>query len=216
MIIGVMTTEIVEPPKRRRGRPLAFNRAQAIRDAMTLFWERGYEGTSFDDLINAMGISPSTFYNSFGNKEAVYKEATDFYLTESSEWFLAALANAPDAKTAFIQLIEATAAQFTRDDLPAGCMISLAGTHLSPAYVSVRSMMSAHRATSESALVARLREGMEAGDVPQGTDIEALGAFFSALFRGMAVQARDGASRARVLEIGHLGMRAWPESTKQS
>jgi hypothetical protein len=57
---------------------------------------------------------------------------------------------------------------------------------------------------------------MAAGDVPQGTDIEALGAFFSALFRGMAVQARDGASRARVLEIGHIGMRAWPELTKES
>lgn len=211
-----MTTEIVEAPKRRRGRPLAFDRAQAIHSAMTLFWERGYEGTSFDDLINAMGISPSTFYNSFGNKETLYREATDFYLTESSEWFLAALVDAPDAKTAFMQLIEATAEQFTRDDLPAGCMISLAGTHLSPANASVRSMMSAHRASSESALVARLREGMDAGDVPQGTDIEALGAFFSALFRGMAVQARDGASRARVLEIGHLGMRAWPEPTKQS
>ncbi|WP_221179274.1 TetR/AcrR family transcriptional regulator [Pseudomonas frederiksbergensis] len=209
-----MTTEMVEPPKRRRGRPVAFDRAQAIHGAMTLFWERGYEGTSFDDLINAMGISPSTFYNSFGNKEALYKEATDFYLTESSEWFLAALADAPDAKTAFMHLIEATAAQFTRDDLPAGCMISLAGTHLSPAHGSVRSMMSAHRASSESALVARLRQGVAAGDVAQDTDIEALGAYFSALFRGMAVQARDGASRERVLAIGHLGMRAWPEPTK--
>ncbi|WP_299835559.1 TetR/AcrR family transcriptional regulator [Pseudomonas sp.] len=178
---------------------------------MKLFWEHGYEGTSFDDLISAMKISPSTFYNSFGNKETLYREATDHYLAISSEWFQAALTGVTDAKTAFTRLIEATAAQFTCDDLPAGCMISLAGTHLSPAHGSVRALMSAHRAASENALVARLKEALAAGEIPPGTDIDALGAYFSALFRGMAVQARDGASRARVLAIGRLGMGAWPE-----
>lgn len=177
---------------------------------MTLFWERGYEGTSFDELIAAMGISPSTFYNSFGSKEALHREAADHYLTLSSEWFLKALAEAPDARTAFSRLIEATAEQFTRKDLPAGCMISLAGTHLSPALGSVRSTMSAHRASAEAALAARLEQGMQAGELPQDTDIGALAAFFSALFRGMAVQARDGASRERVLAIGRIGMLAWP------
>ena len=40
--------------KRPRGRPVVFDRDHALGEAMKLFWERGYEGTSFDDLIAVM------------------------------------------------------------------------------------------------------------------------------------------------------------------
>src|SRR6201987_1269290 len=119
--------------KRGRGRPAVFNRALALQAAIKLFWERGYEGTSFDDLIAAMGISASSFYNSFGSKEALYCEATRTYLEWSGQWFFAIL-NDPsiDTRTAFAHLFEATAEEFTRGDHPLGCMISLAGTHCPP------------------------------------------------------------------------------------
>ena len=65
---------------------------------MKLFWERGYEGTSFDDLVATMGISPSSFYYSFGCKERLYQEATEAYMARSGEWFGGALGAAPVAR----------------------------------------------------------------------------------------------------------------------
>ena len=62
-IFGAMATKIGVDARRGRGRPQAFDRAEALTQAMQLFWERGFEGTSFDELIAAMGISPSSFYN---------------------------------------------------------------------------------------------------------------------------------------------------------
>jgi hypothetical protein len=50
-----------------------------------------------------------------------------------------------------------------------------------------------------------------AGDVPPDTDAAAMAAFFSTVFRGMAVQARDGATRDQLLKIGALAMKVWPE-----
>src|SRR5258706_14157450 len=89
--IGAMAPKIVEGPKRGRGRPSVFDRDAALKEAMKLFWERGYQGTSFDELIAAMGISASSFYNSFGSKEALYCEATQSYLDTIGHWFFAIL-----------------------------------------------------------------------------------------------------------------------------
>jgi AcrR family transcriptional regulator len=201
----------IEEAKRGRGRPAVFDRDVALWEAMKLFWERGYQGTSFDDLIAAMGISASSFYNSFGSKEALYCEATRSYLEWSGQWFFAIL-NDPsiNTKTAFARLFEATAEEFTRGDHPLGCMISLAGTHCSPGMKNIRDMMAEHRAFSEIAMAERLRRGVANGDMPKETDCDMLAAYYSAVARGLAAQARDGASREKLSEIGRLAMRAWP------
>jgi AcrR family transcriptional regulator len=211
----IITGKKGEEGKRGRGRPAVFDRQLALWEAMKLFWERGYEGTSFDDLIAAMGISASSFYNSFGSKEALYGEATRSYLEWSGQWFSAIL-NDPsiDTKTAFARLFEATAEEFTRGDHPLGCMISLAGTHCSPGMKNIREMMAEHRAFSEGAMADRIRKGVADRDIPDDTDSDLLAAYYSAVARGLAVQARDGASREKLSEIGRLAMRAWPAGKK--
>ncbi|SHN61859.1 TetR/AcrR family transcriptional regulator [Bradyrhizobium erythrophlei] len=207
----------LEEGKRGRGRPAVFDRGAALNAAMKLFWERGYEGTSFDDLTAAMGISASSFYNSFGSKEELYCEATRTYREWAGQWFFAIL-NDPsiDTKTAFARLFEATAEEFTRGDHPLGCMISLAGTHCSPGMKNIRDMMAEHRAFSESAMAERIRKGVVRGDLAEDTDCDMLAAYYSAMARGLAVQARDGASRQKLSEIGRLAMRAWPAAKQKS
>ena len=211
MTLKIITGRKGEESKRGRGRPAVFDRAIALQAAMKLFWERGYEGTSFDDLIAAMGISASSFYNSFGSKEELYCEATRSYLEWAGQWFFAIL-NDPsiDTRMAFARLFEATAEEFTRGDHPLGCMISLAGTHCSPGMKNIRDMMAEHRAFSESAMAARIRKGVANGDVSGDADCDMLAAYYSAVARGLAVQARDGASRDKLAQIGRLAMSAWP------
>ncbi len=209
-----MATEAEDNSKRSRGRPLSFDRQHALQEAMKLFWERGYEGTSFDELIARMSISPSSFYNSFGSKEQLYREATDCYISGPGGWFARVLSEPVEVRTAFEHLIEAAVSMLTSEEFPCGCMISLEGTHLPPSLDSVRQSLMTSRAVSEHMLADRLRRGIADGEISPQTDVNALAAFFSALFRGMAVQARDGASQERLLQIGRLAMRAWPADTR--
>jgi AcrR family transcriptional regulator len=208
-----MTTHETKLLRRARGRPKSFDRSVALQQAMKLFWERGYEGTSFDDLTAAMGISASSFYNSFGSKERLYQEAAKTYMAAAGQWFIGELDADTDTKTALHRLLTAAAYEFTRNDLPSGCMISLACTQVPPALTCLRDTMAAHRRTAQSAMAARIQRGIDEGDVPQDTDVEALAAFYSTLSRGLAVQARDGATREQLREIVDLGMRAWPAAT---
>jgi AcrR family transcriptional regulator len=188
-----------------------FDRDAALKAAMELFWERGYEGTSFDELTAAMGISASSFYNSFGSKERLYCEATSSYLEASGRWFFGILNDeTTDTRTAFSRLFDATAEKFTCGDHPAGCMVALACTQTGPGLKNIREMMVEHRAFSESAMAERIRRGIAEGDVPEDMDVNVLAAYYSTVARGLAVQARDGASRERMAEIGRVAMRAWP------
>jgi AcrR family transcriptional regulator len=177
---------------------------------MKLFWEQGYEGTSFDQLIQAMEISPSSFYNSFGSKEQLYNEATDAYLSMSEVWFAGRLFGTADTREAFKKLLDATVVEFTRNSQPSGCMISLAGTHLSSELASIRETMTEHRANAEEVMARRLRKGVEDGDLAPDTDVPALAAFYSAVTRGMAVQARDGGGPQKLKAIADVAMQAWP------
>src|SRR5580704_9787067 len=199
--------------KRGRGRPKSFDRTAAIQQAMELFWDRGYEGTTFDDLIGAMKLSPSSFYHEFGSKERLYREAADYYLDLSTS-YLRGFSSHRDTRAAFEALIEEAAAFFTNDASPAGCMISLAGTQLPPHLRSVADYTKSLRKRSEQALVRRLRKGVSDGDLPPETNAKELAAYFGAVLCGMAVQARDGASRKQVLAIGRVAMRAWPSTSR--
>lgn len=211
-----MTSKIKQSPRRRRGRPQEFDRSVALHRAMNLFWDRGFEGTSFDDLVAAMEMSPSSICNAFGSKERLYQEATEAYLASSGEWFGTELAGDTDTKTAFRNLFAAAAREFTQKDRPSGCMISLAGTHVPPALTSLRDRMAGHRQAKQMAMAERIRKGVADGDVPEDTNVEALAAFYSTVSRGMAVQARDGASRQRLLEIVDIAMEAWPRTAKRT
>jgi AcrR family transcriptional regulator len=198
--------------RRGRGRPPKFDRDVALSEAMKLFWEHGFEGTSTDDLEAALKMGPSSILNSFGSKEQLYALAIETYMGDPTKYFVDMLNSSPDTRQAFENLVNAAADEFTRSDHPTGCMISLAGTHMSAAYESIRALLAAQRALSEKLLADRLRRGVSQGDLPADTNVEVLASYFGTIFRGMAVQARDGRSRAQLQAIGRLAMRAWPDA----
>lgn len=202
---------MAETRKKGRGRPAAFNRAAALREATKLFWEHGYEGTTFEKLIASMGISASSFYNSFGSKEQLYEEVTTSVIEQTKKWLDEAFYGTHfDTRIAFTSLLEKIAYEFTREDLPHGCMVSLSGTHQSATLVGMREKMAVHRADVERAFAERIIKGIEDGDTPASTDVEGLAAYLNTVIRGLAVQARDGATRDRLSEIGRIAMHSWP------
>lgn len=60
-------------------RPREFDIDQALDRAMGVFWEKGYEGTSLQDLLQAMKIARGSLYKAFEDKHSIYLAALDRY-----------------------------------------------------------------------------------------------------------------------------------------
>lgn len=200
----------------RRGRPRTFDRDDALTAAMFLFWERGYEGVSMDDLTEAMGISPSSLYASFGSKEELFLTTLDKYEKEIGMYWVPILENTADGREAFVRMFEAASRELTRSDLPRGCMMSLALLHSSPELDSLRRKLNKRRAAALGIITARLRRALEKGDLPEKTAIDNLAQMFMTVFQGMTVRARAGADRKELLQASRGAMAAWPTNVSRS
>jgi len=197
-----------------RGRPRGFDRGAALARAMEVFWAKGYEGASMAELTAAMGINSPSLYAAFGCKEALFREALALYGgTEGCEIWgpVAAAATAREAVEAFLMQ---TARAFTRPGKPRGCLVVLSALHATENSRTVRRALLRLRAKTVDDLAARLRQGMEAGEIAPGTDAKAVASYFVTVQQGMSIQARDGASREKLETIARAALAAWGPLTQ--
>jgi AcrR family transcriptional regulator len=196
---------------RPRGRPRSFDRESALRAAMQVFWQKGYDAASLHDLTEAMGINPPSLYAAFSDKENLYCEAVELYRIERGEHIRRVLAEEPTARSAIERSLREAAVEFCRRDAPSGCLLTMS-SNCSTVSAAVQASLARKRAMARDALRQRIQRGIDEGDVPASVDAGALADFFMTVFAGMATLAKDGASRKMLTASVDGAMRAWPEA----
>jgi hypothetical protein len=112
------------------------------------------------------------------------------------------------------RLLTESADQMAHSGDPRGCMLITSATNCSAA--SVQAALAGRRDEQKAALKARIDRGLREGELPPGTDTGALADFYTTVLQGMAIQARDGATRKSLLAAAEAAMRAWPRRQKKS
>jgi AcrR family transcriptional regulator len=193
-----------------RGRPRAFDRQAALRIALDLFWERGYEGTSLSDLTSALGIASASIYACFGSKEALFRQTVALYGTLAGEPPRRALREQPTARAAIEAMLRATADEITRPDAPRGCMLILGAPTGAIENSGVRAFLAELRRDMFTAIKDRLTRGIADGDLDASADsLDGIARYYTTLVQGLSVQARDGASRADLEDVITCAIAAW-------
>ncbi|OHV84636.1 TetR/AcrR family transcriptional regulator [Rhizobium sp. LCM 4573] len=174
-------------------RPREFDRDVALAKARDAFWASGYEGTSISDLVAILGLAPARLYAAFGSKEELFREAVALYEAGEGSFVSRALLQEPTARDAVMRMFREAVQVYTRPGKPRGCLVVSAASSSAVENDAVREFLAERRRLQEESIVARFRRAVSEGELPTGTDAEALGGTIAAILNGLSVQARDGA-----------------------
>ena len=194
----------------KRGRPATFDREEALQRAMELFWARGYEGATLDDLQVAMGgITPPSFYHAFGSKAELFLKAADLYLATIGNPTVRALEEGETAREAVEAMLRLTAESFSIPGKPHGCLLVLGATNCAPSNKGPQDYLQAIRRRAPEVIEQRLKRAVAEGELPSELDAAAMAAFYATIIHGLAVRAGDGASREALMAAVAGAMAAW-------
>ncbi|SDI03283.1 transcriptional regulator, TetR family [Vibrio xiamenensis] len=189
----------------RAGRPRQFDRDEAVKKAMDLFWQKGFEGTSLAELRNTLGkLSAASFYAAFGSKGALYKECLELYTHTCGE-ILSELENDEiPALDAIKNMVEKTIHQQTSSLTPTGCMAVLSGLNCCDDNKDIEQMASSVRNQVRAGLSHCISRGVKRDELRQDIDPEHLVTVLDTFINGISIQSRDGASREQLTAAVNL------------
>ncbi|MGI8418098.1 MAG: TetR/AcrR family transcriptional regulator [Nakamurella sp.] len=199
------------------GRPRTFDPDTALRQALDLFWERGYEGTSLKDLAEAMGIASASIYACFGSKEELFRKVMALYGRTSGAPPRQALNTQPTTRGAIHAMLRATADEITGPDTPHYCMLILAAPTGAVENHAVRGFLADLRHDMFTCIQGRLARGIADGDVKAPpARLDAIARYYTTVVQGLSIQARDGAERAELEAVITCAMASWDTLTSRS
>lgn len=177
---------------------------------MLLFWERGYEGTTLDALLEVMGgISPPSFYNAFGSKEALFREAVDRYVATVGAVGVEELTASPSAVEGIRQFLIANVRSMAGAHGPRGCLLVSGAVNCTPGSQAAEAYVGEYRRQAPDAILARLARAVAEGELPGHTDISLVAGFYVMVLHGLAQRAVDGESSDRLEAMAVHAMAAW-------
>lgn len=195
--------------RRPTGRPRGFDPDEALERALLVFWEHGYEGASLAALTEAMGISTTSMYATFGNKEQLFGKALERY-TEGPSAYLARALEEPTSLAVAAAILAGTVRTTTRPAGPHGCLGVQGALATGDSGREARDLLVAWRDDGYSAVRERFERAAAEGDLPPETDPALLARYLTALAYGIAVQAASGIGRAELQDMADAALRGWP------
>ena len=159
---------------------------------MQLFWRQGYEATSIDDLVRAMGINRASLYGTFGDKHSLFLKVLERYISTVLEPRLAALDSASSATAAIRGLLVELAAFAAGDPQRRGCLVVNTACELGSRDAEVAGRLRAQADALEARLAGLLARAQQSGEIAASSIPQELARTLTTVIEGVRVRSKLG------------------------
>lgn len=162
---------------------------------MRVFWDKGYDAASLDDLTRAMGVNRSSLYQTFGDKLGLFHEAVALYGATIGSESLQVLEASLDLREGVRRMLDRVIENATRPDWPKGCLVATVLPEIAENDERARSTLRSMCQSVEATLSGRYERAIAEGRLEPHASAPALALLTTSLMHSLALRARAGASR---------------------
>lgn len=169
----------------------AFEETAALEKAMQVFWKNGYNATSMEDLVTAMGINRASLYGTFGDKKQLYMAALRQFQRESqgqNGQIMARASHSP--KSQLFGLLQNQLEQSLADAENKGCMMANATAEMAILDADVCQLVVQNKCAVEALFEQLIQAGQAAGEFRAQIEPSEGAAFLVNYLNGMRVVSK--------------------------
>ncbi|WP_331374774.1 TetR/AcrR family transcriptional regulator [Sinorhizobium chiapasense] len=180
----------------KRGRPVQYDREQALERVSDLFWSAGFAATSLDDLSAATQMTRPSLAGAFGDKEALYIAALERYRDAGVDALRETLSGKLPLRTELAEVLRKSADVYMAStDAARGCLLIGTASVEAVHRPAVRRVLQESLAAFNAVLEGRIRKAVAEGELDPEADAAGLTSVASAIMHSLAVRARAGEPR---------------------
>ena len=183
-----------------------FEPLMALDAAMELFWRKGYEAASMRELLDAMGIGRGSFYDTFGDKHALFLSALDRFQEVRTSWVEEVLFG--EGLDGIEEVFRRSLDGLFQFQPRRGCLLANSAVELAPHDPDVAARISSYIRRTEDAFQGALERARDRGEIRSEADPRALARFLVNTLHGLRVLARAGADRETLEDTVHVTLGA--------
>ena len=167
-----------------------FDEQEVLTKAMNLFWKQGYSATSVQDLVSHLGINRASLYDTFGDKEQLFKKSFALYRKSNIEGLIQFFKTHPDVKHGFSELFDIAIQESILDKETKGCFVVNTTTELIPNDKSLIKVIEDNKRDFETLFYEYLKKGKDKGQLKPNQDLRSLASLLFILYNGIKVVSK--------------------------
>ena len=172
-----------------------FNEEEVLEKALNIFWQKGYNGTSMQDLVDGLGISRSSMYDTYTDKYSLFIKSLERYRERTAREMMQMINQAASPKAVIKKIFQSVVTESLFDKVQRGCFLVNTCVENATHDKAVAKIVNENMQDFEDAFYHAIKKGQEIGEIMNRNDARALARFVINNINGIRISAKAGADK---------------------
>ena len=172
-----------------------FDKEEVLTRAMYAFLQHGYERTSMQTLVSAMGINRGSLYDTFGDKRSLFLAAIAYYESTVVKNTIASLTTPEADKQTIIDLFRGLVVGMAKEENCYGCLMTNSAIELCPHDAEAKNRIDTHFCQIASAFKQALTKAQGKREIDSDMDLNAIAKYLTSSLQGLRVMGKVNRDR---------------------